>query len=450
MIIDLRTYGLGWEIDTKTALFIPENLDDTMISNIEITSSPSEWVGNDEYSKALLMPLEGGDVEFDILERIGEGSYGKTYQTDMKEGVVKILDRRHTPLLSAIREFLIQLIIAEDTKDIKDRGIEGPFVPRVFHFALSFDNIYIFMEAMDETVRSYIGLESPPAPNIMIDIILQLAIILSHLHRLDHFNHRDLKSNNIMIKNGMMRLIDFGFSCLGKDHLKIDATNGKRFRICEKKDRDMSSFFYNMLLYNYKNPKNPLGIVMRRLLGETPNEWAGQYKYYNRSSINELMEPKMIIQLFSNLKVENPEDPNSSINMDCINLPFYAGGNTILHNAAALNNVNLVKRLFQIPELKTKSLNDAGLTAYHVAAIEANKWWKSPQDNKIFDLLRWHNPSLANAKTSDGKTADELTTNVHLKRYLISKKPLFPALTRNTDKKLWGRGRRTMRKKYNI
>lgn len=437
MILDLRPYGLGWEIDTKGELYVPEDLNDTMISTILYENS----------SQRTLVPLFGEPTNITLENELGRGTYGYTYKIKQVFNnmslVCKVLDRKISSLKATILEFLIQLIIADDTKDIKEGILEGPFVPRVVFFAMNDKHIYIFSEAMDTTVEKYIGGDiknAGPAPaGIMVDIIIQLSGMLAILHELYHFNHRDLKADNVMMKDGKVRLIDFGFSCLGKDHLKLNAANGQRFSICDKQDRDMSSFFFELLLFNYKDPKIPLGQIMRRLLGDAPEKWRNQYRFYNRSAVNELMTPTFLYFLFSTAKIENPADPLSKITMDGINMLFFDDNTaTVLHVAARTNDTHLVKLLLAFPELKTKVLNKDGLTAYHLAALASKRWWSGAADNLIFDLLIHHNPSLASKKTPDGKTADELVQNEELRKYLASKKALVPALVRNTDKKLWG------------
>jgi serine/threonine protein kinase len=526
MIIDLRPYGLAWEIDTEKEFYIPEDLNEGMIAKIA-----AKYINGEKLpipiKGTFFSLLENTPSTFNFGKELGHGSYGRTYtisknSIDEEDIVCKVLYRKDVEaaraaasaegaaraaaagveaargthwaaewaekaaeaaarasaaraaaaaadrekLEATISEFLIQLIIAEDTKDIqqdttlpegikdaiKEGKIVGPFVPYVRRFAIDKDFIYIVSEAMETTVEQKIGAgptAGPPPAGTMVDIIIQLSGILYILHKKEHFNHRDLKADNIMMKQNKVRLIDFGFSCLEHERLQLNASNGSRFRVCDKLDRDMSSFFFELLLFNYKDPKIPLGQIMRRLLGATPAKWLEQYEFYNQSPGNELMTAKFIFDLFKNAKIDNPKDPYSKIDVEIgLNLPSYGDGNTRLHKAAEQGDLGTIKRLLTMPELKTKTLNDAGLTAYHVAALKN-------VDKEIFDVLIKHNPSLASKKTPEGQTADQLVTNDELRKYLVSKMSFLPL--RNTDKKWFGktrkdlkRRRRTMRKKYTI
>lgn len=445
MLLNLRPYGIDWEIDTNQELHIPDDIE-TKIAEFVFHVNPKDQPSTGNYLKV------GGEVgvKYSITfgRKRGEGSYGTAYDVtheykseDVPLGVVKILNKNYSPLKQVILEFLIQIIIYEDTKDITGKPPRGPFVPAPIYIGLDKEFIYILTESMDYTLEKYLEDKAPKARSI-INIIKQLSTILLYLQQKDHFSHRDLKANNIMMKGGHVRLIDFGLSCLEHDHIKINVTNGRFVNpLCDKQDRDMSSFFYDLLLFNYKDPRYPLGQVIRRLLGATPKKWKDQYTFYNTSKPNIFMRPEVVYAIFSDMVPKEPENPFSEINpsyMAAINKVVYEEGNTILHKAAETNDLYVVKQLLQIPELKVKTLNTAGLTAYHVAALSASKWWASEKDNEFFDLLITVNPTLASKKTPDGKTADELTTIPELRTFLLSKKVLMPAFVRNTDKKWWG------------
>jgi serine/threonine protein kinase len=83
----------------------------------------------------------------------------------------------------------------------------------------------------------------------------EISKILEFFQRTLEFNHRDMKGNNIMyIKNAsgkrMIKLIDFGFSCLkwgnmsirGGDYFKASTT-------CFRRGRDMAQLMYYALQY---------------------------------------------------------------------------------------------------------------------------------------------------------------------------------------------------------
>jgi len=104
--------------------------------------------------------------------------------------------------------------------------------------------------------------------SIILDILLQLANTLHILQTRIHFNHRDIKLNNLFVRQHTdewirdleiegyghytckedITLLDFGFACIGcpiDNSCMINA--GSWFEegdLCFKKDRDLAQFLY--------------------------------------------------------------------------------------------------------------------------------------------------------------------------------------------------------------
>ena len=125
-----------------------------------------------------------------------------------------------------------------------------------------------------ETLHRFLGkrfIESSiPNDMLLIDVIVQLSIYLEVLQKKLFFNHRDLKTNNVLLrKHGPawkkefkhpalpkpwigrhdLVIIDFGFSCLayGVDNPKSIVQAGCWFRTdhdCLKEGRDLALFLY--------------------------------------------------------------------------------------------------------------------------------------------------------------------------------------------------------------
>jgi len=394
-----------------------------------------------------LTNVDGTTARIQLDDILGKGSFGQTYKVKNEvksmEVVMKKLPKEGNSLENAIKEFLIQLIIEKDTENIADEDVQGPFVPRVAYFAIDDNNYYIVSEAMEKTILKEID-DGEMTAGKLRSYIIQLSKTLQHLYELEHFNHRDCKLDNLMIKNNKVRLIDFGISCFeNKVYLQSERTY--EFDTCFRKDRDLKMIFFNLLIA-YKLDKYPIINIIRILLGDDvariePILFRG-YEVYNTEKLNPLMTPEIVYKVFKNMKLTNPESLTSPVD-PAWGEPLKeqdANGDTILHKAARENNIDLLKRLLDIPVLKTKILNNEGLTAYHVAAKEnANK--------KIFDLLLKRNPTLANKKTPEGKKAHELAADPELKSYLKSKVPLFPMFTRNTDKKKIGGTKKDLKRR---
>lgn len=415
---------------------------------MDIPSNPDIAMFN--FETGTLTNVDGTTVRIQVVDDIaGKGSFGKTYKVKNEvksmEVVIKKLPKEGNSLENAIKEFLIQLIIEKDTENIADEDVEGPFVPRVAYFAIDDDNYYIVSEAMEKTVLQEMNYSKMTAGKLR-SYIVQLSKILQHLYELEHFNHRDCKLDNLMIKNNKVRLIDFGISCF-ENKVDLQSERAHTFETCYRKDRDLKMIFFHLLKL-YRVTRYPIINIIRILLGSDQVEdrpallWA--YQAYNTENLNPLMTPEIIYEVFKNMKLTDPESLTSPVDPtwgEPLNEQD-ANGDTILHKAAKDNNVDLLTRLLDIPALKTKILNNEGLTAYHVAASENT-------DKKIFDLFLKRNPTLANKKTPEGKKAHELATDPELQAYLKSKVPhwLLSKVTRNTDKKKIGGTKKDLKRR---
>ena len=144
-----------------------------------------------------------------------------------------------------------------------------------------FESVWMTMEMLrGHTLERYLRLHLKPIymstdaakenEEIILDILLQLAHCLHILQTRLHFNHRDIKLNNLFVRHHKdewirdleiegygpytckqdITLLDFGFSCIGcpiDNNCIINA--GSWFEekdLCFKKDRDLCQFLYSL------------------------------------------------------------------------------------------------------------------------------------------------------------------------------------------------------------
>jgi serine/threonine protein kinase len=257
----------------------------------------------------------GSDV-YDIHGQLGKGKFGTTYSVS-KAGsptmyackVIKDIKPREN-LLGFFKECLINILLAEASKDEPN----GPYVPRLYRIAYNPDTkqAFILSEVMRNTFDTFLKTRSKAENDKAVpDSLKQIATMLDFFGKEYRFNHRDLKGDNIMYvktpeNKYLFRLIDFGFSCIRWNNVKIagDSYFEERAR-CYKTDRDLSQFIYSVIRY---------------------------YDYYLS---------KELYKCFANIIIANVGEHKCKMNRDCPRNGLFEWGNT--YNFLDRDNVHVPK-----------------------------------------------------------------------------------------------------------
>jgi serine/threonine protein kinase len=246
---------------------------------------------------------------YEFEKKIGTGSFGTTYKAVSKNKVVaikKIKPRDARELWDSIKEIILQILLYDSTKDLSD----GPYVPQVFELAYHAkkDILYIIQEMMDGTLESLINHRSKEENEIkLLDDFEVIATQLDWLGTNLQFNHRDLKSDNIMYKNNSkgytLRLIDFGMSCMTWKGIHLQASTNlfPSSHMCYRRSRDLTSLFYEIAHYVKKYLSKKTfdflhEFVKFRVNGKNTNmlkelDWQNTYNFLNRKNVE---NPKTI------------------------------------------------------------------------------------------------------------------------------------------------------------
>jgi serine/threonine protein kinase len=194
--------------------------------------------------------------EFQLEKKLGEGTYGKTYATVPINGIsyaIKIMDVRNTAeLYNILSEVIMNILIAEGTED----ETNGPFVPRFYEFGLSADQrtAIIRYQRLTDTMFNYLNSKSPQENNKLVpQALLSIIHILETLQTKFQFDHRDLKSDNIMytMKNAqpVWRIIDLGGSCMKWNGFSISSNAiFDDSRPCKHPGRDITFLLTEIIL----------------------------------------------------------------------------------------------------------------------------------------------------------------------------------------------------------
>ncbi len=206
---------------------------------------------------------------------LGEGTYGKTYLVNYNGSlavckIIKLRSKQEIP--NTLLEAAVNIIVQEEAKRLNFESEFGSkLCPEIYEFAYDGDKaLYIFQEKLDQTLRKEFENKRLTAPEIA-NIFTQLAIKLNWLYDQLEFNHRDMKSDNVMIKYepGGYRevvLIDFGFACMTYRGMRIKASPYFEGDKCFQETRDLTFLLYELYTHDFRMfPKN-IGEVIRDML----------------------------------------------------------------------------------------------------------------------------------------------------------------------------------------
>ena len=244
---------------------------------------------------------EKATYKFD--KKLGTGSFGTTYKgvsKDQEFAIKKIKPQDTRELWDSIKEVLLQILLYDSTKDLSD----GPYVPKLFEIAYDSNKnvVYIVQELMNGTFESLINHRSKEENEIkLLDDFEIIAKQLEWLGTNLQFNHRDLKSDNVMYKLSSkgytLRLIDFGMSCMTWKGIHLQASTNlfPTSHTCYRKTRDLTSLFYEIAHYVKKYLSKKTFDFLHdfakfRVNGKNINlvkniEWQNTYNFLNRKNV---------------------------------------------------------------------------------------------------------------------------------------------------------------------
>lgn len=292
--IDLRPFGIDHILTPQT------KLSKLNVQMIEHTATVSNLIGEPKEFN-----MKSGSYK--IVELLGSGTYGTTYKVegpDGKQYAIKTTRVNRSDILNFIKECLIQIILAEESKTLR----YGPYVPTVYEMGYNSirEKAFLRTELMTNTAQTVIHRSSEKVNDMLVpNLIKQISKILKFFSDNLAFNHRDLKPDNIMFKmedgKSWFKLIDFGFSCLTWNGLKINGTSYfSQRKSCFRTDRDLSQLLYAIARFHSDTISNKLYDRIAHILianvGDKNtcamvdgcnrlHEWRNTYNFMNRKNV---------------------------------------------------------------------------------------------------------------------------------------------------------------------
>ena len=153
--------------------------------------------------------LESLEVEkVKNLDFIAEGGFGKVYKADYDGKQIALKEMKLD--WSTIKELSVLL------------KVNSPYLMRATMFGIDWDSkniakskITVAMDLCDTNLHTMLNLKKGKDTKWKLDIIKGAARALNELHKVPII-HNDIKPENMLIKNGILKLADFGLSEFGK------------------------------------------------------------------------------------------------------------------------------------------------------------------------------------------------------------------------------------------
>ena len=204
-------------------------------------------------------------IKYGVMEN--RGGYGSIYRAKrIAEKVIDICVKiPHTPSFSLCSEAVIQWFVGDALKSVQVIGA----VPEIYDIFQYAGETRVAMSFIEGTRSLEWVLASPTPEKTFLQILAQLSLLLAYLEETVHFDHRDLKADNIWIRPTPIAyrisvggvtwsvtapfqvvILDFGFSCIGggDGNAVVSLSDGILPEIdpCPKEGRDLFQFIASL------------------------------------------------------------------------------------------------------------------------------------------------------------------------------------------------------------
>ncbi len=156
-----------------------------------------------------MIEIKRGEYKYDAKDILGKGSFGEVYKCFNKEGqklALKVISGEKLSTLGTYGQELLKREL-KTHKEATNSGI--PFFVNLIDSFYRNKDLILILEFCDSDLAKV--LKKPIPENIILRLVMQIGIGLLYLHSMG-FIHRDIKPDNIFVKDGIIKIGDFGFA----------------------------------------------------------------------------------------------------------------------------------------------------------------------------------------------------------------------------------------------
>ena len=158
-----------------------------------------------------MIKLKGGEYEYSPVDLLGSGAFGSVFKCRrVSNGEVLALKCVEKKKLKAHGSYLVKAL----QREIKTQRIATesgiPFFVGLYDDFEDKKTIYLVMEFCGKSLNDFLASRRLNEMQCL-ELVFQVALGLNYLHSIQ-ITHRDIKPDNILIKDGILKIADFGFA----------------------------------------------------------------------------------------------------------------------------------------------------------------------------------------------------------------------------------------------
>ncbi|KAL4505444.1 hypothetical protein ABPG72_002506 [Tetrahymena utriculariae] len=228
-----------------------------------------------------------------MSKQLGKGQYGEVYlcldNTTQRQYACKMI------AISNQQDVLKELQVAQE--------IRGEFICELKYAGVSSNYLYLISEyCPDGTLKQYLQNNKQPSIDEIMRIFLQIVKGYSQSIYSKGCVHRDIKLDNILMKDGRPKICDFGF---GKFLDDVSAQIAQSYKCTPLYGAPQITHTHN-IKYSYKADIYSMGILLYQMTNQLINP--NQMK--NANDLNQFHNQNREFGIQKTLKFQNQVDPN--------------------------------------------------------------------------------------------------------------------------------------------